>query len=784
MTNRLRLAIALLSVAFLLLPLIAEAQNTTIVTATITDPNGLPYSNAKVQAQLIPAGITPRIPPPCNGQSASPCFVSGFTSATADVTGSFSMNLASNAVLTPGGTQWQFTVNETGIAPPAGTGPQSCTATITISGASQSISSNFFSCPVLSLAGGGGVNGSAVTLNSVVQSGLIGEYRILPTETAGGLIDYSGNGNNATGTDATPPTVIPITGGLNCGALGAVKLPSNLNSTLTIQVYISYANFAGGNVFDSPVVGATAGALAGGTGIIFQHTLNNPGNAFPYWPFTFGAGFHILSRVAFTGAGSLTMAMTNPNDTLYVNGVTEIDSGGVMGNGTSAGVMSSPQVYQLCGASNGGNPLYFHGNVYYVLFYNRLLSTTEIAQNTQFMANVMASRGVPPSFSPTDTTSQLVVDGDSVSSSNQGFGTPGWPLALTIPGNPITVVDTAVPGLRAVLVQNHIALNVDPNFRINGERNLAILFAGTNDLANISTPATVWGQLQSSCFALKKLHPWKVALVSMVSRGGNSLVNGLATNDSLKNTYDTFIRGNWSNCADSFMDFAADPNIGADGAAAGGFPTYFLVDAIHPSQNSIYNIETPIANRAIARLYGAQDFSSASVYNSAAAAATATTAGTESTNTMTLTFGANPFQVGNSLVCTGITPAGYNSPAGLGWTVITRTATQVTLFNPTTGLGPITVQGQCSTPQQADGDKYYIVNFGAGNTTLETCRGYTGQNIYIRNINAAASTLVPFQSETITGTAAPTTLAANSTAILQSQLVSSSAAACNWVRLQ
>jgi hypothetical protein len=42
---------------------------------------------------------------------------------------------------------------------------------------------------------------------------------------------------------------------------------------------------------------------------------------------------------------------------------------------------------------------------------------------------------------------------------------------------------------------------------------------------------------------------------------------------------------------------------------------------------------------------------------------------------------------------------------------------------------------------------------------------------------------------TVTGTitgggAAPTTLAAASTAILQSQLVSSSAAGCNWVRLQ
>lgn len=125
------------------------AQNITTVTATIADPNGLPYSNATVQAQLLPSGITPSIPPPCNGQTASPCFVSAFQQTTTDVTGTFSMNLASNAVLVPGGTVWQFTVNEIGVPPPVGTGPQTCSATVTVSGSSQSISSSF-TCPALS----------------------------------------------------------------------------------------------------------------------------------------------------------------------------------------------------------------------------------------------------------------------------------------------------------------------------------------------------------------------------------------------------------------------------------------------------------------------------------------------------------------------------------------------------------------------------------------------------------------------------------------------------------
>jgi len=145
---------------FVALP--AAAQNTTVVTGTIKDTNGLAYANATVQAQLVPSGITPTIPPPCNGQSSTPCAVSAYSRATADVTGTFSMNLASNAVLTPGGTQWQFTVNETGVPPPLGTGSQACSATLTISGASQSVSSNFSSCPALSNAGGGTGPGSNV----------------------------------------------------------------------------------------------------------------------------------------------------------------------------------------------------------------------------------------------------------------------------------------------------------------------------------------------------------------------------------------------------------------------------------------------------------------------------------------------------------------------------------------------------------------------------------------------------------------------------------------------
>ena len=146
-----------------------SAQNSTTVSGTVKDSNGVPYSNSTVQAQLLPVGATPTIPPPCNGQNATPCVVSAFSRGSTDAAGNFTMNLASNAVLSPGGTQWQFTVNTSGAPPPLGTGPQTCTATLTISGASQSVSASFSACPAL---GNGGALVIAVTptVNAIYAS--------------------------------------------------------------------------------------------------------------------------------------------------------------------------------------------------------------------------------------------------------------------------------------------------------------------------------------------------------------------------------------------------------------------------------------------------------------------------------------------------------------------------------------------------------------------------------------------------------------------------------------
>lgn len=150
--------------AFLFAPA-ARAQNFTTVTVCVTDPNGLPYSYGTISAVLTPA--TP------GGYTLGGFPYSGQLPLTAlDVNGCANgqsgISMGSNAAILPASSQWEFTVGiAPGIAPPAGTGPQSFTVTITISGASQTISSTVSaSAPALSK----GTNPAAISPSMGVVS--------------------------------------------------------------------------------------------------------------------------------------------------------------------------------------------------------------------------------------------------------------------------------------------------------------------------------------------------------------------------------------------------------------------------------------------------------------------------------------------------------------------------------------------------------------------------------------------------------------------------------------
>jgi hypothetical protein len=146
---------------FVLLMLLAApawAQFTT-VTGTVTDPNGLPYANGTISATLVISGS-----PTLGGfPYTPPTQPTGLSTA-----GSFTMRLADNTQLSPGGSTWTFTVScAAGCVPVAGgKGPITFTVTgITISGASQSITATLTAAALaLSSSSGGGSGISSFTV--------------------------------------------------------------------------------------------------------------------------------------------------------------------------------------------------------------------------------------------------------------------------------------------------------------------------------------------------------------------------------------------------------------------------------------------------------------------------------------------------------------------------------------------------------------------------------------------------------------------------------------------
>jgi hypothetical protein len=154
------------------LPASSYAQFT-LVSGTVTDPNGVAYANGTINATLItPGGGSGAT---LNGASFNQ--YPGPFQMQAD--GSFTFRLPDNNVVQPSGTQWKFTVGIAGALPPLGTGPQSFSVTLSITGASQSISASLNpSAPKLVAAGVGGGTG---TINSCATTNAMSIYTAATT---------------------------------------------------------------------------------------------------------------------------------------------------------------------------------------------------------------------------------------------------------------------------------------------------------------------------------------------------------------------------------------------------------------------------------------------------------------------------------------------------------------------------------------------------------------------------------------------------------------------------
>lgn len=206
----------------------ALAQFTT-VTGTVTDPNGLPYAFGTISS-LIVATDTPRFT--ATGQPYfQPVGATGL-----DSSGRFTVRLADNTLLTPGGTTWTFTVcSGVGTVQPSfGKGPICFVVTgVTISGASQDIgatlraaapalTANFGSSgsitsvaipeinAIYQIAQGGPVGFGSVCPGNIGFATGTGSTQVLPTATRRAGITYF----------ITPGASTSTVVGLDCGQNG------------------------------------------------------------------------------------------------------------------------------------------------------------------------------------------------------------------------------------------------------------------------------------------------------------------------------------------------------------------------------------------------------------------------------------------------------------------------------------------------------------------------------------------------------------------------------------
>jgi len=428
-------------------------------------------------------------------------------------------------------------------------------------------------------AGGGpeGLGVGAGAFNGAAIAGATADYDFL--EGSGTVLtDISGNGNNgALGTGAAAP-VWTATGLTFSGRQSVSLLPAlNASKTFFFGVYIrpipeavttslpenDYMGLLYSNLGSSGVDLLLADAL-GDTSTYRPSIVANSvfdtvvPNAF--------SGFHVFAYVLGTGGGDV--------DHIYIDGV---ESGTYTNLASSAGLQTSGNF--LLGGG-GGAPFAnsgFIGTMYRaVALSENNLTSAQIAQDSGLIRAEVAGRGVPTAPVPAPSgQATLFAIGDSITCGFNGgsCSLTAWPASLGLTNQPsYHISNYGVPSMLAEGLLGSAPNREGPQCSSTSQ-SVAVLFAGTNDLQDIGSPVRTMGALASYVQTLKR-SGCLVFVGTTISRTGI---------DPLKDSLDQLVLSQWKIAgADGVVDFAANPNLGADGANAN--TTYFQMDGVHPTQ--------------------------------------------------------------------------------------------------------------------------------------------------------------------------------------------------------
>jgi lysophospholipase L1-like esterase len=423
---------------------------------------------------------------------------------------------------------------------------------------------------------GGTTGGSSV---GTMPSGAIADFDFMQG-SGSVLTDKSGNNNNGTlGTGAAAPSW--TSQGLYFPPGSNVALPASLNNTQTLfaAVYINPLTDSRANSYWPAIVTSSTGFNGLNLMLFYSKGGDNYDGVFAPTIFNGSAitaanvrlsGFHVLAYVMGSSSSGTV-------DRLYVDGV---EVGSYVNQGATAGAQTSGNLFLgASGAASwtGGTK----ETMYRVRAYATVLSPDDVQSVSASIRNEVASRGV--AVSPVSVplgTPLLHAIGDSITL-DPGVSTP-WPSLLSLSNQPAYVIKNwGINGFKAIEAAasepNRVALQCRTTA---GSPSVAMVFLGTNDFTfGFRTPQDVFNEVASEVQTLKQAG-CTVFAGTMLSRAGTDALG--STIDADKNALNALILQQSKLAgADAVVDFAAIPQLGADGANTGA---YFQPDHIHPTQ--------------------------------------------------------------------------------------------------------------------------------------------------------------------------------------------------------
>ncbi|HXE07754.1 MAG TPA: SGNH/GDSL hydrolase family protein [Acidobacteriaceae bacterium] len=444
--------------------------------------------------------------------------------------------------------------------------------------------------------GGGGavssVNGQtgAVTItpqsigaqpDTAIVAGASADYTF--TEGTGTILhDQSGNGNDGTlASGAQAPTWLGTGLEFSSANRSGVALPAALNGSQTIflAVYVDpFGTYGSADSITYPYPAMVTSTMTPNLGLNLM-IVGAVGAGANFVTGTFSpsiwvgglasscnqmlSGFHVFAYI---------LGSSPATDRIFIDG-TECP---YSHTGSSAGQQTTGNLY--LGSSNVG--LWasngFDGNIYRATFYPSALTAQQVEAMSGLFANQVAQHGVPTApVNALLNSPQLHCIGDSIT-----YGTTAstnWCANLTLTRQPSYTINNW--GVPSALLQDETGS--EPN-RVGQQCQtaegpaVAIVFSGTNDfLSSGITAQQVVSNDMGEVQTLKR-SGCQVFVATMLSRFYGSL-----DMDPDKDAFDEQLLGQAKAMgADGVVDFAADPNLGADGAYAS---TTWFNDQTHPT---------------------------------------------------------------------------------------------------------------------------------------------------------------------------------------------------------